>query len=112
MALAAAKERGEHDPDDFAQKLLLRLQAAFDLSHQGIGKPQIRQGLMDGLDIALGLGALLSEALLDVEATAFVGFGLFFGVSFHWGHGNLLHGSNSRRPVRASIHQALPLVFS
>jgi hypothetical protein len=46
--------------------------------------------LMDGLDIALGLSALLSETLLGVEATAFDGFGLFLGVSFHRGHGDLL----------------------
>jgi hypothetical protein len=93
MALAAAKERGKHDPDDFAQELLLRLQSAFDLSHQGIRETQVLQGLMDGLDIALGLGALLSETLLDVETTTFVGFDLFLGVSFHRGHGDLLRGS-------------------
>jgi hypothetical protein len=45
---------------------------------------------MNGLDVALGLGALLSEALLGVKATAFNGFGLFVGVSFHRGHGDLL----------------------
>jgi hypothetical protein len=32
----------------------------------------------------------LSEALLGFEATAFVGFGLFLGVSCHGGHGEFL----------------------
>jgi hypothetical protein len=45
---------------------------------------------MDGLDIGPGISTLLSEALLGFEATAFVGFGLFLGVSFHGGHGELL----------------------
>ena len=45
---------------------------------------------MDRLGGALGLGALLSEALLGVEPTAFDGFGLFLGVSFHGGHGDFL----------------------
>src|SRR5688572_22725672 len=35
---SAAKQGGKHDPDDFAHELLLRLQAAFDLRHQGIGE--------------------------------------------------------------------------
>ena len=38
----------------------------------------------------LGLGALLSEALLGFEAAALGGFGLFLGVSFHRGHGDFL----------------------
>ena len=45
---------------------------------------------MDGLNIALGLDALLPEALLGCEPTAFDGFGLSLGVSFHGGHGVLL----------------------
>ena len=32
---------------------------------------------MDGLDRVLGLSALLLEALLGIESTAFSGFGLF-----------------------------------
>jgi hypothetical protein len=45
---------------------------------------------MNGLDIALGIGTLLSDALLGFESTAFVGFGWFLGVSFHRGHGAFL----------------------
>jgi hypothetical protein len=45
---------------------------------------------MDGLDITLGLGTLLPDAFLGFESAAFVGFGLFFGVSFHRGHGDFL----------------------
>jgi hypothetical protein len=45
---------------------------------------------MDGLYSMVGLGALLSEALLGFEAAAFGGFGLFLGVSFHRGHGDFL----------------------
>jgi hypothetical protein len=45
---------------------------------------------MNGLNIAPGIGTLLSEALLGFEATAFVGFGLFLGVSCHGGHGEFL----------------------
>jgi hypothetical protein len=58
--------------------------------HQGIREIQVLQGLMEGLDIVLGLSALLPEALLGFEATAFSGFGLFVEVSFHGGHGELL----------------------
>jgi hypothetical protein len=45
---------------------------------------------MDGFNIALGLGTLLPETLLGFEPTAFDGFGLSLGVSFHGGHGALL----------------------
>ena len=45
---------------------------------------------MDGFNIALGISALLLDALLGFESTAFVGFGLFLGVSFHRGHGTFL----------------------
>ena len=45
---------------------------------------------MDGFDRVLGLGALLLEAFLGCESAVFSGFGLFGGVSFHGGHGELL----------------------
>jgi hypothetical protein len=45
---------------------------------------------MEDLDIVLGLSALSLEALLGCESTAFSGFDLFVGVSFHGGHGELL----------------------
>src|SRR6266851_8822213 len=48
MAMSASKERGKHESDDFAQQLLLGLQAAFDLGDQGIREIQVLQGLMEG----------------------------------------------------------------
>jgi hypothetical protein len=90
MTMSAAKERGKHERDDFAQEFLLGPQAAFDLGHQGSGQIQVLQGLMEGLDIVLSLGVRLLETGLGLESTAFSGFGLFGGVSFHGGHGALL----------------------
>jgi len=90
MAMSASKERGKHEADDCAQQLLLGLQAAFNLGYQRIGKIHVFEGLMDGLDIVLGLSTLLLEAFLGFESTAFSGFGLFVSVSFHRGHGELL----------------------
>jgi len=90
MAMSASKERGKHERDDFPQQLLLSPQAAFDLGHQGLWEIQGLQGLMEGLDIMLGLRALVLETRLGFESTAFSGFGLFVGVSFHGGHGDLL----------------------
>jgi hypothetical protein len=45
---------------------------------------------MDGFDVALGLGALLADALLGFETAALGGFGWFLGVSFHRGYGDFL----------------------
>ena len=39
--MSSAKESGKHEPHDFAQELLLGLQAAFDLGHQRIEEAQI-----------------------------------------------------------------------
>ena len=41
MTMSAAKEGGKHHADDFAQELLLSPQAAFDLSHSGLGEAQV-----------------------------------------------------------------------
>src|SRR2546430_7657368 len=90
MAMSTSKERGKHEADDFAQQLLLGLQAAFNLGYQRIGKIQVFEGLMDGLKRVLGLSTLLLEAFLGFESTAISGFGLFVSVSFHRGHGELL----------------------
>jgi len=90
MAMSASKERGKHEADDFAQQLLLGPQAAFNLGDQRLGKIQVFEGLMDGLDRVLGLSTLLLEAFLGFESTTFSGFGLFGGVSFHGGHGEFL----------------------
>src|SRR5262249_48762156 len=90
MTMSASKERGKHERNNFAQEFLLSPQTAFDLGHQGSGEVQVLQGLMEGLDRVLGLSALLLEALLGCEATAFSGFDLFVSVSFPGGHGELL----------------------
>src|SRR5947208_102605 len=84
------KERGKHEADEFAQQLLVGLQAAVNLGYQRLGKIQVFEGLMDGLNRVLGLSTLLLEAFLGFESTAFSGFGLFVGVSFHGGHGAFL----------------------
>ena len=64
--------------------------AFIDAVDEAIRQLQVLQGLMDGFDIALGLSALLLEAFLGFESTAFSGFGLFGSVSFHRGHGEFL----------------------
>src|SRR5437879_8265547 len=74
----------------FPYTTLFRSQAAFNLGYQRLGKIQVFEGLMDGLDRVLGLSTLLLEAVLGFESTTFSGFGLFGGVSFHGGHGEFL----------------------
>jgi hypothetical protein len=90
MRVSSATEGGKHEADDFAQELLLGLQAAFHFGHEGGGEAQVFSGLMDGLEGALGIGTLLSDVLPCFETTAFEGFGLSLGVSFHRGHGDFL----------------------
>jgi hypothetical protein len=67
----------------------------------------------------LRLAAIMSKALLCVQATALSGFDLFFGVSFRWGHDGLLEavrvcGGGSRSACTchmplASVRAASPL---
>src|SRR5437667_10956659 len=45
---------------------------------------------MQGLGGLLGLAPVAIEAFLSVMAAALSGFGLFFRVSFRWGHDDLL----------------------
>src|SRR5262249_59662586 len=99
MGMAASKERGKHERDDFPQQLLLSAQAAFDLGHQGSGEIQVLQGLMEGLDILLGLRALVLETRLGFKLTAFSGFGLFVG------------GIHVKRDNRRSIAYSEELIF-
>src|SRR5437879_10048834 len=61
----------------FPYTTLFRSQAAFNLGYQRLGKIQVFEGLMDGLNRVLGLSTLLLEAFLGFESTAFSGFGLF-----------------------------------
>ncbi len=87
MAMAASKERGTQEADDCAQQLLWGLSATCTLGYQRLGNIHVFAGLMDGRDRVLGLSALVREALLGIAATAFSGFGLCGGVSFHGRHG-------------------------
>ena len=41
MRVSSAKEGGKHEADDFAQELLLGLQAAFNFGHEGVGEAQV-----------------------------------------------------------------------
>jgi hypothetical protein len=67
---------------------------------------------VDGFDIALSIGALLADALLGFESTAFGGFGLFLGLSFHRGHGKflrlkwfLMRCEGNHTPVKAEMRR-------
>jgi hypothetical protein len=90
MGTAAAKERGKHQGEDFAQEFSLTAQAAFDLEDQLIGQTQVVEGLMEGVDIALCFELLAFVAFFGVETAAMFGFGLFSGVSFGKEHGVFL----------------------
>jgi hypothetical protein len=45
---------------------------------------------MEGLSGLLPLATIALEALLSVSAATVSGFGLFFGISFEWGHDDFL----------------------
>jgi hypothetical protein len=62
----------------------------FELGHQVFGEAQVLESLRQDLGGMLCLAAITGEALLRLQATALSGFGLFFGVSFRWGHDALL----------------------
>jgi len=90
MGTSAAKEGRKHEAKDFAEQLLLRSQAAFDLNDQVIGQAEVIEGLPERFDIVLGLALLVCMAFLSVEATTFDRFGLLFDISFGSGHGGFL----------------------
>jgi hypothetical protein len=54
---------------------------------------------MQGLGGLLRLATVAIEALLSVEAAALSGFGLFLGLSFRWGHDDLLRIAIHSIPV-------------
>jgi hypothetical protein len=81
---------GKHDPEDFAQELVLTPQTPFDLDHQFIGEAQIMERLLHDRSGVLRLAAITCEALLRCEATTESGFDLLFGISFRGRHGKLL----------------------
>ena len=65
-------------------------QTAFDLDDQVVGQAQVMEGLVERVDVTLGLSLLVLLAFFSIEATTLDGFGLFFGVSSGWGHGGFL----------------------
>jgi hypothetical protein len=69
---------------------LLAAQAPFDLGHEVFRKPQVIEGLLEGLGGVLRLAAIPCEALVRFAITAPSGFGVLFGNSYAWGHGVLL----------------------
>jgi hypothetical protein len=90
MGTAAPKEGGKHEAEDFSEKLLLGVQAAFDLDDEVIRQAHIVEGSVQGVEIALGLALLVLMAFFRLQTTACDGFGVLFDVSFGKGHGALL----------------------
>jgi len=68
----------------------LAAQAPCDLGHEVFRKPQVIEGLPQGLGSLLRLAAVARQALLRCAITASSGFRVGFGVSYAWGHGVLL----------------------
>src|SRR5215475_12801509 len=90
MGTAAPKEGGKHEAEDFSEKLLLGVQAAFDLDNEVIRHAHVVESLVQSVDIALGLALLVLMACFRLQATACDGFGVLFDVSFGKGDGALL----------------------
>ena len=71
IGAGAAKEGGKHEAKDFAQQLLLGSQAAFDLDDEVVGQAQVMEGLMQRVDVTLGVSLLALVAVFGIETTAF-----------------------------------------
>jgi hypothetical protein len=65
-------------------------QTTFKLGHQVFGEAQVLQSVLEGLSGPLCLASVPLKALVSFEAVALSGFGVLFGVSVGWGHGELL----------------------
>src|SRR5262245_44272549 len=74
----APEQRGTHHPDDFPQKLVLAVQASFDLGHEVFRQPQVIEGLLKGFSGLLRLVAITCKALLGRAAPALSRLGLSF----------------------------------
>jgi len=106
---ATAKQGREHDAKDCAQQLLVATQAACDLLHEVLGEAQVVEGLFESLKGPLGLLLIASQALVGFLTTALSGFGVFFGVSFAWGHGVLLRTVMiSRSGLKVTLSHQVP----
>src|SRR4030095_14403653 len=81
MGTAAPKERGKHEAEDFPEELLLGAQTAFDPDDEVIGDAKIIKGLVERLDIPLGLALLVYMAFLSIKAAPFDSFRLLVSVS-------------------------------
>jgi hypothetical protein len=90
LGTATAAKGGEQEAEDCTEPLLLGSQAAFALGAEVVGQAQVREGVVEGFEIALGLSLLAFAAFLGMQATPCDGLSLFSGVSFGWGHGEFL----------------------
>jgi len=69
---------------------VLAAQAPLDLGHEVFRKPQVIEGLLEGLRGVLRLTRSRREAFVRFAITALSGFGIFLCASCGWGHGVLL----------------------
>jgi hypothetical protein len=86
----AAKEGRAHHPNDLTQQLLLAPYAACAFAPQGVRQAHVLQGVVEGLGGPLGVAPILLQTFLSVTTAALASFGVFFRVSFCWGHDDLL----------------------
>src|SRR6266849_6754005 len=77
----APKEGGKHKAEDFPEELLLGSQAAFDLDDEVIRQAHVVEGLVQGVDIALGVAWLLLMAFFRMQTPAVDGLSVLFDVS-------------------------------
>jgi hypothetical protein len=75
--------------DDFTQELVLVVQAACDLGHDGLRQGQVLQGVVQGLGGPWRLASITLKTCMGLQATALSGFGWLCGVSFEGGHSML-----------------------
>jgi hypothetical protein len=85
------KSGGHITPDDFPQEFVLTAQAPFNLGHEVFRKPQVIEGLPQGLGGLLRLAAVALEAFSGSMAPALYRFRLSFMILSGTAHGVLLH---------------------
>jgi len=90
MSTSTPKEGGTHEAKDFAQQLLLRSQAAFDLDDEVSRQAKVIEGLTECFDSALGLSLSALMAFLRIEAAPFDDFRLLVSISSGTDHGGFL----------------------
>jgi hypothetical protein len=90
MSTSTPKEGGTHEAKDFAQQLLLRSQAAFDLDDEVSRQAQVIEGLTACFESALGLSWSALMAFLRIEAAPFDDFRVLVSLSSGTDHGGFL----------------------